>query len=388
MPLWLNKANIYLFAWCVYSSQGIFFPKGTLFTQLLVIVLLTISFYYVFVANTRYKLPLYFWGLNLLLSLFIVYGVYLMIGGYNSFDYALPVDSFNYLKVILISLIPIYPFYVFSKECLITEKYLVVCFFILFGLTIANYYEQENELLIKAMLLGNDAEEFTNNVGYVFLSLMPICVFLYKRPILQYIALGACLLFIFMSMKRGAIAIGTLCFVLFICENLKNASFKRKVGILSLSTVLCFIGYQYIENKIQESLYFQKRITDTLQGNSSGRDKLYNQSANFFWNDASAIQFLFGAGANGTLKVSDDYAHNDWLEIAVNQGVLGLIFFVIYWFLFAKTVFFGKYERNEKAILQFILMIYFLRTFFSMSYGAMGYIPMLSLGYCLASKKE
>ena len=297
------KAYVYLLAWCIYNAQGIIFPRGSAFTQLLVLVLLLTSLYYIFVANTRYKLPVYFVGLNILLGLFTVYGVYLMIGGYDPLDYAKPVDSFNYLKKILISLTPVYAFYVFSKEGLITERGIRNCFFILFGLTIANYYQKYQEMLYWAMLIGSNAEEFTNNVAYDFLSLIPFGVFFYRKVLMQYIVLGCCMLFLFMAMKRGAVLIGFLCFFLFIWKTMSEASLKKKMVVLFLSVILSVMGGLFVERQMQESSYFHKRVEDTLNGNSSNRDKLYVHFANYVWNETTPLQFVFGSGANATLKV-------------------------------------------------------------------------------------
>lgn len=388
MQSWRNKANIYFFAWCIYCFQEVILPKGSLLTQLLLILLLIFSFYYAFIANTRYKLPVYFKGLNLLICMFFVYGTYLMIGGYNSAEYAKQVDSFSYLKGILISLLPIYPFYIFSKEGLINKKIISIYFVFLFTLAIASFFKNYQQQLYLAMLAGSNAEEFTNNKGYVFVWLIPFCVFFYKKLLLQYASLVLCLLFIFMSMKRGAIVVGVLCVVWLIWNNLKNVSFKKKIGVIAISIVLCIAGSLYVEWRMQESRYFQKRVDNTLEGNSSGRDMLYARFADYYWSETTPLQFVFGGGANATLKVGENYAHNDWLEIAVNQGLLGIAVYVIYWFLFIKTVFSNKFGVNEKLVLQLFFLISFLRTFFSMSYGSMGFIPMLALGYCLSKENE
>ncbi len=388
MREWLNKANVYILAWCIYSTQGILFPQGTLFTQLLLVVLLGVSLYYLFIANTRYKLPLFFYGLNTLLGILFVYGIYLILCGYNSGDYAKPVPSFNYLQHILISLVPIYPLYVFCKEGLINEKNIRILFFILFVITVGNYYKQQKEMLYMALLKGSNVDEFTNNMGYGFVKLIPFCVFLYKRPILQYIALGACMVFIFMAMKRGAILIGVICIAWIMWSNLTNASFGRKIVIMALSVALSFVGYLFVEKQMQESRYFLKRYENTLDGNSSGRDLLYEEFASYFWNETTPLQFVMGSGANATLKVSNNYAHNDWLEIVVNQGVLGIVVYIFYWILFLKTVLSKLFSSRERFVLQLILLTFFMESLFSMSYTSMGYVTMLIMGYCLAQEAK
>lgn len=387
MPAWINKASICILAWCIYDFQGLLLPKGTLFSQLLLIVLILVSLYYMFVANTRYKLPKYFWGLNVLIFMFTIYGVYLMIG-YNPYDYSKQVESSSYLKGIYISLLPIYTFFVFFKEKLISLRMIYFWVVVFFALATGEYYDNQKQMLVAAMLSGSKIEEFTNNAGYVFLALMPACTFFYKKSIIQYIGLAYCMIFLFMGMKRGALLIGIICLLWILWNNLKVSNMKKKIAIMFFSLVLCIMGNQFVEKKMENSVYFQKRVEDTMEGNTSRRDDLYMTFANYYLKDASPMQFLFGSGANATLKVSYNYAHNDWLEIAVNQGLLGLMVYLFYWFLFLRECFSKFYTRHAKLALQLVFIIYFMQTIFSMSYGAMVLFASLVLGYSLSQEVE
>lgn len=388
MSTWFNKANIYLIAWCLYNTQGIFFPKGTLFTQILVLLLLLVSLYYCFVCNTRYKLPVYFYGLNILLSMFVVYGFFLMFGGYNSMDYSKHVDSFSYLKNILLSLLPIYAFFVFFKENQISSKNFFIWILLFISVATLNYFKNHQEMLIAAILNKSKAEEFTNNVGYEFLAIIPACVFLYKKPFLQYLAIGYCMIFMLMAMKRGAIIIGVVCIIWFMWKNLRQRNIKKKFGLMALSLLLCFVSYHFIKYRMEDSLLFQERVEKTLEGNSSGRGELYSEFANYFWNKTTPIQFIFGSGANATLRISSNYAHNDWLEIAVNQGIIGLFFFTLYWLLFIRTLSSKNFDIHTKLALQLLFVIYFMKTFFSMSYASMPIPATFILSYCLVQEKK
>lgn len=382
-----DKTTIYILGWCLYACQGILLPKGSFLSQLLLFLMLFVSLYYSYVANIRYRLPTYFLGLNLLVAMFTIYGVYLMIQ-YNPADYIVKRDSFIYLKTIYKSLLPIYAFYVFFKEKKVDEKKLYVWIFILVAFTSVEYFQNQKEQMVRAIILGFNATEFTNNIGYLFLPLIPACVFLYKKPLIQYVILGYCVAFILMGMKRGAIVIGLICLMWFSWNNVKKANLRKKLGILSLSFFLCIVAFLFIQKQMNENLYFQKRVEQTLEGNSSGRDKLYGAFLDYFVDKATPLQFAFGSGADATLKVSFNYAHNDWLEIAVNQGVLGIMLYMLYWFLFAKECMSKSYSNQEKLALQLLLIIYFMQTLFSMSYNFMSTSATFILGYCLAQEKK
>ena len=388
MPTWLNRANLYIIGWCIYSTQGILFPKGTLFTQLLLVVLLLASLNNCFIAITRYKLPVYFLGLNLLLLMFFVYGFFLVIGGGNPADYARPVSSFNYLQTILISLLPIYSFYVFFKERWLGERAVYVWTILFIVVATLNYYKFQNEMLIAAILKGSKAEEFTNNIGYMFLSLIPACALLYKKPVFQYAVLIYCMIFILMAVKRGAIVAGFFALAWFMWGNLKVASSKKRCTAIILSLLIFCIGYQFVQKQMDESAFFQRRFESTLEGSSSERDVLYSECWNYFWNETSPMQFLFGSGANATLKVSKNYAHNDWLEIAVNHGIFGVGIYILYWFLFLKTCRSKCYSPQVKLTLQLLFIIYFMKTLFSMSYADVSLPAAFILGYCFAQRKD
>lgn len=384
---WLDKTTAYILAWGIYYCQGVFLPKGSILSQLLLFALLFISLYYTYVANMRYRLPTYFIGLNILVAMFTIYGVYLMIQ-YNPADYNLVRDPFIYLKKIYISLLPIYAFYVFFKEKNVVDGKLYVWILIFFVFSTLQYFQLQKELIISAILQGSNATEFTNNMGYLFLSLIPVCIFLYKKPLVQYIALGCCMVFILLGMKRGAVIIGAICLICLLWNNFKNANIRKKFGVLLLSVILCTVGFLLVQHLMNDSLYFQKRVEQTREGYSSGRDKIYGVFLDYFLDKTTPLQFAFGSGADATLKVSDSYAHNDWLEIAVNQGVLGIMVYLLYWFLFVRECLSKAYNNQAKLALQLLFAICFLKTLFSMTYYSMSTSTTFILGYCLAQEKK
>lgn len=384
MPVWFNKANIYIFAWCLYYLQGPLYPVGSLFSQLLLLILLIVSFYYCFIANTRYELPNFFIGLNLLIVLFFVYGLFLILGA----DLDAKIPKHNYLVDVLKSLLPIYALYVFFREKKISERaiFVWICGFTI--LAVVNYYYRERLLLLAAILNRSDKVEFTNNAGYAFLSLIPAYVLLYKKPLIQYVALGLSIVYMLMAMKRGAIIIGVMCFLWFIWNSLRYVAAKKKMIIVMLTALLFLGSFWFIQNKMSESMYFQKRIEETLDGNSSGRDVIYEKMGSYYWNGTEPIQFLFGSGAFSTLRIFGSAAHNDWLEIAVNQGLLGIMSFLFFLVLFAKNAVSKSYSSHVRLALQLTFIVFFMKTFFSMSYSDVSLSMIFVLGYCLAQEKK
>ena len=234
---------------------------------------------------------------------------------------------------------------------------------------------------------GSSADEITNNAGYLFLSLIPIWVLFRKKPLLQYAGLAFCMAFILMGMKRGAILIGGVVVLYLIWQIIRNARGKQRFIVILLTAVLAIAGVYFVIDMMSSSDYFIQRIEDTKAGNSSARDDLYSFFWTYFTERAELLHYLFGRGANGTLEVYYGYAHNDWLEIAINQGLLGIIIYLIYWINFYKT---WRQSTNidAKTILALVGIIYFAKTLFSMSYEDMTYVCTSVFGYALANYKK
>ena len=154
-----------------------------------------------------------------------------------------------------------------------------------------------------------------------------------------------------------------------------------------LTVALVVAGVYFVMDMMSSSDYLLQRIEATKEGNSSGRDNLYSFFGTYFMERADALHYLFGRGANGTLEIYYNYAHNDWLEIAVNQGLLGIIVYAIYWKNLYST---WRQSTNieAKTILALVGIIYFAKTLFSMSYGDMTYVCTSVLGYALATYKK
>lgn len=380
MKLRINICHIYLLV-CLLCSLTSGFVG-----QVAQGILILMSLYYAFYANFRYKLPVYFKGLNLLLVIFTIYGFLRLIGGEQLMVKMnfMEVAKTDFLKTIYKSLLPVYPFYVFTKQGLLKEKTIKIWFLIFFVLAIGWFYNAQARMLAAALERGSSAEEFTNNVGYTFLALLPALVLFHKRPIIQYIGIMACSYFIVIAMKRGAIIVAIICLVWFMATNMKTAPRKRKWIIVVVNMIIIVAGVILFRYMMETSAYFLYRLEETAAGNSSGRDEIYTALYNHFINEENPLRFLFGYGADATLKFADNYAHNDWLEIATNQGLLGIVVYLVYWICFYVSWRKAKWHPQAFMAIGLVLIIYFISTFFSMSYNSVGRCAAMVLGYYLA----
>lgn len=363
--------TLYVLLWALYYTQGTFIPQGSIISRLVLVLFLTISFFYLFVANVKYKRNSYLKALNVLLLMFTVYGVIAMVNG----------QGFDYLKMIYLSLLPTYPFYVLRMREKIDTKWIVFAFVVMV-LVVAVQYAS---FLLFIEETYKETENTTVNLGYEILALLPLVYFLKRKPIFQYVVLAAVLVAVLSTVKRGAIIVGALCTVYFIYNSLKNSAKKTKWYVWMLALAFVIIGTRYVGDFFANSEYAQMRLAGTLEGDSSGRDTIFTNAWNIFIN-SNLFGLLFGHGASATIRLMGIFAHNDWLELLVNQGILGAAVYLFYWLAFYKTF---RRDRNleTKPVLGTLLIIYFAATLFSMSYNAMTLPANLALGYCLAEQQ-
>lgn len=389
-PAQINRCDWFIIAWVVYYLQGTLYPEGGMFSLLLLGVNLLVS------ANCAIKVlnwsdnPPYFRGLTLLVLMFTVYGVAYILLNPSTVYFAISgktMQSYGYIKSIYLSLLPIYPFYYYTRKGYLTAERLQR-WGIVFLVSVMFTYFHMQEVALQALLeKGSSAEETTNNSGYLFLSCIPLLVLFRKKPLLQFAALAFVMAFVVMGMKRGAIAIGAVVSVYFMLQAIRKARGRTRFLFIVLSMATCAIAVYIFSYQMTHSDYMMQRIEQTMEGNSSGRDDLYSFFWTYFTERADDLHYLVGRGANGTLEIYRNYAHNDWLEIAVNQGLLGVIVFAIYWFCFYKT---WKRATNTdaKVIIAITLLIFFSKTLFSMSYTDMTYVSTCVLGYALATANK
>lgn len=382
-----NRCDFFLLIWVLYYLQGIVYPEGGVFSLALLVVNLLLSVGCTFEVLLWKNKPFYFKGFNILMLLFTIYGFILSCSDTSTLYYpisGMSMKSYTYIKSIYLSLLPIYSFYYYTKKGFLTAERLRIWGVIFLISVTLSYFRLQRDALEVLLDKGSHANEITNNSGYLFLSCLPLLVLYRKKPLVQFATLAFVMAFIVMGMKRGAIAIGLVCAVYFMSQSIRNSKGKTRFLFILLSIGICIGAVFFFIYEMTTSDYMMKRIDDTLAGYSSGRDNLYSFFWTYFTEQADFIHYLIGRGANGTLEIYYNYAHNDWLEIAVNQGLLGLIVYVFYWLCFYKT-WRNAINIDAKTILALMFLIFFAKTMFSMSYADMSYVSTSVLGFALAT---
>ena len=377
---------IYTSLWFIYFLQGPLYPPGSIISRIIFIILSAISLYYFVKVLLEYQKSSFIKAASVFLIMLILYGVISIILGtsYNINTY-MKVSSFEYLKIGIISIMPIFSYYYFASKGIFNKNWINIIIILLLILTIVEYFYNQNQLILAALSKGSTREEFTSNIGYNFCALIPILFLWQGKRFFQYVLLCTCAIFIVICMKRGAILIGGIMILVFFHKNISFASGFKKLLSIILIIASITIASIYISSFIDSSDYFQQRINDTLEGNISGRDVLFKSLSNYLKHEASFVQLLVGSGASYTIKVAGNYAHNDWLELAVNNGLLGVVLYIVYFVSLLKDVkeLHRKQYNYYATSLVLLLIFLFLRSIVSMSYGDIPLATIIALGICL-----
>ena len=377
---------MYTLLWCIYSLQSILGISGIIAQGVLALVL-TMSGYYMLKVLRQYKTPVFLKCIALFLGVYMIYTYLSFLDPtpiYVEFDMATPITATASLKPVLMSLLPVYAYYYFVRIQLIKriEPYLYICLL----LATAQFFIQEKILMMETVAMGVEREEFTNNIAYDFVHLIPFLFVIGKKKLLrQYVLLLYILCFILLGMKRGAILIGAVLALYFLYVSYKSMNNKGRTYIILLSLAVIIGVVVYINYLLETSEYFNYRIESTMDGASSGRDMLYAQYLDHMRSRTSVIAFLFGEGINKTIAITGLYAHNDWLELGINFGLLGIVLYLLYFIGLYRAV--CKASQTNRTVFHAMMAMSFLlfaTTLFSMSYNAYTLGLQVCMGYSLA----
>ena len=219
-----NLSNIFLLVWFVYHLQNYLWPLGSI-SMLLFLFQIVVSVYCLFYANKYYDIPHTLKAVNLLVILFFTYGTIRIVGGEQLViaENGNIVNPMDFTRHYINSLLPIYVGFTLAKSGQITKSHLAFwCIAFIIFATIEYNGLQQN--LIEENIIQ---EEFTNNIGYQFLAIIPVIFLSYKNAIIRYSLLFFVTLFVISSMKRGAILIAAIYLLYIIFIELKNTSKYR-----------------------------------------------------------------------------------------------------------------------------------------------------------------
>lgn len=284
-----------------------------------------------------------------------------------------PLSTFIQYKDFLIFFLAIFTGYQIGLKSQLKGKQLLLCCCVFFTLAVIQYIRLHATL---HELFQRD--EITNNAGYFFVALLPFFILLLKdSKILGWAFIIASLCFIVYTFKRGAIVVSAV--ILLYISVFGNSKNKISVKSILFATLTMFISVAFFLKFMAQSDFMQKRVNATLQGDSSNRDQLYGNLWDY-WLNSDIFNQLFGHGISQTVNIAGNYAHNDWLEILIDYGLIGVFLYASILISLFKYRGHLNYENSLKVCYTSIMLIWIMKTLFSMGIGIPESLSMLLLG--------
>lgn len=366
-----NKVNIHSILFFIliiviplYWAGGYLYKQGTFVHQTIVSLWYAISIYYLLYAfsakvSITGKLIVVF----LLLNIF-----YWIISSKTRYAHYTYENTLGLLKFILMAFISYYPFYVLSKKRIVTDGKLTIFYLLLFVSLVFQYF-----YIADTVMAAQGSDATTNNIAYYFVMIFPLTFVFYEKKLLMITAYVATLFLVLFGAKRGAIvcfAVESFLFYHYFAKALPS-KYKKIIILCLVFGFACLFTYLY--EAIQEDYFLMRRWEQTVEGNLSGRDRIYSSIWNYSIN-SNLFNLLFGHGFMISPEIpgnwENNYAHQDWLELFVGMGVMGVI---LYGCLIYSV--FIYYHRNKKLLsvperfaYLCIIAVWVIKPFFSMLY--------------------
>lgn len=380
----LKEKNL-LFILCslivIYFAQGVFYASGSIISQGCIFLFLTISgIYFIKTISIRREKDLFFKAWTVLL---LINGLGFIFTGHMS-----NTNHFNMFKGILISALPFYPIYYFSQKEILKSKHLIIFFFVLLVLSIFKFYYNKEQILL-ARIGGN--EDVVNNAAYMFVNLIPFVFLIKKRKVISFFAMLILVFYVIQGSKRGAILTGGVGVLIFIYFQLRTIDKKNRVkgyfiSIISLVILSYFVYKFYLANE-----FLLYRMQTMSEGSLSGRDIIYENIFNRWYHSDNLFNIIFGFGFASSLELSgiDTFAHNDWLELLSNFGLLGISIYLLLFYSAYKLIRNSQWDNDKKILFVCVVAMWFLVTLFSMGYTSEGgYLRAILLAYLVGSTNK
>ncbi len=201
-------------------------------------------------------------------------------------------------------------------------------------------------------IIGRTAgtEGYINSL-YFGLCLLPT-VFLNKKLWFQIVVAGVLTVNVALSGKRAALLILLFGFLLPFLTSVSDHQKKRSINTIILVFLAVFLVYNYISTRYDIVIF--ERMDNIIEDGGSGRDKIYEKVWLSF-KESSILKQLFGHGFNAVSLASfaRTSAHNDFLEILYDCGVVGV---TAYLWMIIKLI---GYSRKLYAIKSDVAPMFF-----------------------------
>jgi O-antigen ligase len=283
-------------------------------------------------------------------------------------------------------LLPFYPFYYFAINNILTAKHLIRFFLLILPVFILQYFFNN-----QALQEFRDSENVVNNIAYTFVMLIPYVFLIKTKRIWTVLLMLLLMFFIIQGAKRGAIFAGAFGLLVFVYYQLRTVSKKNRIkgyllSILGIILVSYFAYDFYLQNE-----FLIERMRQLEEGNTSGRNVIYSNVFNSWYNSDSLLNIIFGFGFAASIHLSGmgRFAHNDWLELLSNFGIVGVTIYLLFFYGLLKNLVNPKWNVDKKLVILVVVIIWLIVTLISMGYTSeSNYLLTIMIAYLIGSRSK
>lgn len=372
----LRELLFALFA--IYNIQGWLYPTGSFLSRSCLLGIILISgIYFIKTLLIKNKNNLFYtaWTLFIILN----------ITGFIFNPQISSGPAREMFKRIMGGLLPFYPFFYFATKDELKPNHMIRFFLVMVPIQIFQYLNFE----VNVLLERSDRTDVVNNLSYTFVNMLPY-IFLIKNKKVFSAALFAVLLsFVINGSKRGAIISGSIALFMYFYYMMKTVE-KRNQIFGYVGFIIITVGLSIFLYKASLSNQFMiKRMTSILEGNTSGRDVLYGTIFNHWYYSDNIFNLIFGFGFSASVDIVGTRAHNDWLELLSNFGLIGIFAYLFLFYAAVKNLLNKEWMPENRILFMTIIMIWFFKSLVSMWYISLdGFFYCVMLGYLLAPKSK
>lgn len=370
----MKNINIVLFTGgllTVYMMQGVLYPSGTIISQSILFLILAIGSMCFFRSVLDRNIPtavavfaffILMLTLTYLVSPKIQYGwKYEAIGAVNTFGQFKNTCSFSLLFFIG---------YYSGMRQNVNWKIISAVFSMLLTVAVIMFFDNKQELMMELTRKGiTNREGVTNNAAYGFVVLIPFLPIVMSHIKKKYLIIGVVVFMaslIIMGSKRGAILsmiVSTVFSVFYYLYHIR-LDVNKTIGIL----LMLIVGGVLMFYAIEQNEYLIGRLEKTQTSGIGTRKIAYSVLWDYWNHESSNFAYFFGNGSSASIKVWGNYAHNDWLELLTDNGLLGVVTYALLFFSFFLLIRRSELSPWYRLSMYLCLLIWFLQTCFSMGY--------------------
>ena len=242
------------------------------------------------------------------------------------------------------------------------------------------FYNYLESSALRLILLRKDQD--VSNSAYFLLYMLPLLLCAEKKYI-RIIAVLFVSFAIISSSKRGglvAFGLGGLLYVWFEYV-MKN---KLKTSNLLLLVIIILVAYDYLLKFSQTSdLLIFERIAQMNEGDDSGRSDIYDNVLSMITN-SEPISLLLGHGYNSVMLSSQSRmsAHNDFLEIVYDFGIIASVIYITFWgYLVRKLFVMRNFKSSYTPAYAFTLGVFLINSMVAHIYIYPYYLLLFSISF-------